>query len=295
MRTKQLGLRFKYNLVLVLACLLGIVTATGLSYWVVQDSAVEEIKQEIRLLRAKALAVRSYTLNSIDPLLSDNNDILFFPESVTSYAAQTVFATFQKDFPQYYYKEAALNPTNPADLPNALEAELIEQFRADPSLDQLSTVVENEDGRFLTVAFPLTVKKKGCLRCHSTPEVAPPAMVDLYGPVNGFGWQLGETIGAQVFSTPMSLADDRAKEMVVILIAALSVAFLLVLVVTNVMLSRIVLRPVAHMSAVAEKVSLGDFSVPEYAKPGKDEISSLSASFNRMRRSLESAMKMIDE
>ena len=290
-----MGLRFKYNMVLVLACLLGIAGATGLSYWVVQDSAVEEIEQEIGLLRANALAVRSYTLNSIDPLLSDDSDILFFPESVTSYAAQSVFATFRNSFPEYYYKEAALNPTNPADLPNDLEASLIERFRADPSLDRLSTVVENEDGRFLTVAFPLVVKQEGCLRCHSTPEVAPPAMVDLYGPVNGFGWQLGETIGAQIISAPMSLADDRAKETVVILVSALSVAFLLVLIVTNGMLSRIVLRPVARMSAVAETVSMGDFSVPEYAKPGRDEISSLSASFNRMRRSLERAMKMIDE
>lgn len=290
-----MGLRFKYNMVLVLACLLGIGAATGLSYWVAQDNAVEEIKQEIGLLRANALAVRSYTLNSIDPLLSDDSDILFFPESVTSYAAQSVFATFRNAFPQYYYKEAALNPTNPADLPNDLEESLIEQFRADPSLEQLSTVVENEEGRFLTVAFPLVVKQEGCLRCHSTPEAAPPAMVDLYGPVNGFGWQLGETIGAQIISAPMSLAEERAKETVVILVAALSVAFLLVLVVTNGMLSRIVLRPVARMSAVAETVSMGDFSVPEYAKPGKDEISSLSASFNRMRRSLERAMKMIDE
>ncbi len=290
-----MGLRFKYNMVLVLACLLGIGAATGLSYWVAQDNAVEEIKQEIGLLRANALAVRSYTLNSIDPLLSDDNDILFFPESVTSYAAQSVFATFRNAFPQYYYKEAALNPTNPADLPNDLEESLIEQFRADPSLEQLATVVENEEGRFLTVAFPLVVKQEGCLRCHSTPEAAPPAMVDLYGPVNGFGWQLGETIGAQIISAPMSLAEERAQETVVILVAALSVAFLLVLIVTNGMLSRIVLRPVARMSAVAETVSMGDFSVPEYAKPGKDEISSLSASFNRMRRSLERAMKMIDE
>ena len=38
----------------------------------------------------------------------------------------------------------------------------------------------------------------------------------------------------------------------------------------------------------------GDFSVEEYKKPGRDEISSLSVSFNRMRRSLERAMSMID-
>lgn len=290
-----MGLRFKYNAVLLLACAVGIVAATSVSYRIVQDSAVKEVEREINLLRANATAVRSYTLSSIDPLLSDDNDILFLPETVTSYAARTVFSTFQQQFPQYSYKEAALNPTNPADLPTDLEKSLIDQFRADQSLEQLSAVVAGEDAQFLTVAFPVTITQQGCLSCHGTPESAPPAMVDLYGSENGFGWEIGETVGAQIISAPMTLVDARAKETGLILATAMGAAFLLVLIVTNMMLSRIVLRPVARMSQVAEQVSLGDFSVPEYAKPGKDEISSLSASFNRMRRSLESAMKMIDD
>lgn len=290
-----MGLRFKYNLVLVLACMIGIVVATTMSYRIVQDSAVEQVEREINLLRANAAAVRSYTLNSIDPLLSDDNDILFLPETVTSYAARSVFSTFQQEFPQYSYKEAALNPTNPSDLPTTLEKSLIDKFRADPSLERLSAVVEDDGNQFLNVAFPVTIRQEGCLRCHGTPEAAPPAMVDLYGSENGFGWLLGETVGAQIISAPMTLVEERARETGVILGTAMAAAFLLVLIVTNMMLSRIVLRPVGRMSQVAEKVSLGDFSVPEYAKPGRDEISSLSASFNRMRRSLESAMKMIDD
>ena len=67
------------------------------------------------------------------------------------------------------------------------------------------------------------------------------------------------------------------------------------IILVNIMLSRIVLRPVSVMSDISEQVSMGDFSAPEYVKKGKDEISSLSASFNRMRRSLASAMKLLDE
>jgi protein-histidine pros-kinase len=80
----------------------------------------------------------------------------------------------------------------------------------------------------------------------------------------------------------------------VILIAGFAVVFLLVFIMTNLLLSQIVLRPVRLISETARKVSLGDFSVPEYSKPGKDEISSLATSFNLMRRSLERAMSMID-
>ncbi|MEO0381592.1 MAG: DUF3365 domain-containing protein, partial [Pseudomonadota bacterium] len=207
-----MGLRLKYNIVLALACLLGFGAAGGVSYLILQRFAEDEIKQSINLVHANANAVRYYTLNSITPLLSEDNDILFLPETVTSFAARTVFSQVQEQFPEYSYKEAALNPTNPSDLPTRLEASMIERFRADPSLTEISTVVEGDAGQFLTVAYPVTIKQEGCLRCHSTPEAAPPAMVDLYGSENGFGWQLGETVGAQIISAPMSLVKQRTYE-----------------------------------------------------------------------------------
>lgn len=289
-----MGLRLKYNIVLALACLLGFGAAGGVSYLIVQRFAQDEIKHSINMVHANANAVRKYTLNSITPLLSEDNDILFLPETVTSFAARSVFANVQEQFPEYSYKEAALDPTNPSDLASPVEAAMIEQFRANPSLTEITRVVDRDGAQFLTVAYPITITQEGCLRCHSTPEAAPPAMVDLYGPDGGFGWELGETVGAQIIAAPMSLVQQRTWETGVILIAGLSSVFFLVFAMTNLILGRIVLSPVRHMSKMAEQVSLGNFSIPEYQKPGKDEISSLSLSFNRMRRSLEQAMKMID-
>jgi protein-histidine pros-kinase len=48
------------------------------------------------------------------------------------------------------------------------------------------------------------------------------------------------------------------------------------------------------VSRIANAVSLGEPGVEEYQKPGNDEIAVLSASFNRMRRSLDSAMHMLE-
>jgi HAMP domain-containing protein len=48
------------------------------------------------------------------------------------------------------------------------------------------------------------------------------------------------------------------------------------------------------MSAAADKVSTGDFDQPEFPEKGSDEVAVLASSFNRMRRSLEKAMQMID-
>ncbi len=54
-------------------------------------------------------------------------------------------------------------------------------------------------------------------------------------------------------------------------------------------------RLAARLSAMADKISLGDFTVAELPVRGKDEVSALADSFNRMRRSLERAMKMLEE
>ena len=290
-----MGLRLKYNAVLLTASVLGVAGAVALSYLMVQDSATRDVEREARVMRANASAVRAYTVNHIDPLLSADGDILFQPEAVTSFAARTVFDAVSAEFPQYAYKEAALDPTNPDDLPTALERDMIEQFRADPELESLSARIEGPQGQLLTMAFPIAIENPGCLNCHSTPDVAPPAMLDLYGIENGFGWEFGETIGAQIITVPMTLIAERAEETAILVGSALLAAFTLVLVLTNVMLTRVVIRPVKYLSQMAEHVSMGDFSVPEYARNSRDEIGSLAGSFNRMRRSLDRAMSMLDE
>jgi len=73
----------------------------------------------------------------------------------------------------------------------------------------------------------------------------------------------------------------------------LVVVFAIVFVVLNLLLHYLVVAPVKRVSAVAEAVSLGDESVESYVKPGKDEISTLSVAFNRMRESLKHAMEML--
>ena len=71
-------------------------------------------------------------------------------------------------------------------------------------------------------------------------------------------------------------------------------AFALAFVALNVMLTRIIVQPVARMSAAADQVSVGNFEVPEFTETGKDEIVQLGRAFNRMRRSLQTAMRMMD-
>ena len=66
-------------------------------------------------------------------------------------------------------------------------------------------------GPIVSFARPVRVDDQACLACHSTPEAAPPTMIDVYGRQNGFGWKLGDVIGAQVVSVPESVAAAQAR------------------------------------------------------------------------------------
>lgn len=48
-----------------------------------------------------------------------------------------------------------------------------------------------------------------------------------------------------------------------------------------------------RVSALSDEISKGNLDLPEFEDRGVDEIKNLHASFNRMRRSIEEAMKVV--
>jgi len=290
-----MGLRLKFNIILAICYLLGLSLSVYPFYQISRQEAIEQLQSQIDVLRAQALSVRRYTSDEIQPLLADHSSVQFLPQTVPSFSAQTAFRNFRQYYPQFFYKEAALNPTNPADLARDWERELIEKLRNNPELERDVSFRTIDNKPHYTVTYPLVIKSESCLSCHSTPEKAPPSMVALYGNKNGFGWKLNETIGAQIISVPMNVAEARIWRNLGLFVGISSAIFLVLLALLNFLLNRYVIGPVTRMARTAEAVSMGDASVAEFEYPGSDEIASLSRSFNRMRRSLDSALKMLDK
>ena len=289
-----MGLRMKFNLVLLLAFAIGLALAAYLSDRILKDNAREEVVQHARIMIESALGARSYTAQHIQPLLTLQMKRQFRPESVSAYAAAQIFKALREQHPDYTYKEAALNPTNPTDRASDWEADIINEFRNNSDKKELIVERDTPTGRMLNLARPLSIRNESCLVCHGRIEDAPKTMTDIYGVNNGFGWKMGETIGAQVVTVPMSLPLERARQTFTTFMILLGGVFVLLLLL-NILLHFVVIRPVKRMSEIASEVSMGKPDVPEYVRQGSDEIASLSQSFNRMRLSLENAMKMLGE
>ena len=290
-----MGLRMKFNLVLVLAFIIGLALTAYLSDRLLKENAREEVLQNARIMMESSMGARAYTTERIQPLLTLQMKRQFRPETVAAYAATQHFKALRTQFPDYTYKEAALNPTNPNDRASDWEADIINEFRNNAERKELVVERDTPTGRMLNLARPLAVYKESCLVCHSKPEDAPKTMTDIYGVNNGFGWKLNEIIGAQVVTVPMSVPLARAQQTFTTFMILLGSVFLLLLVLLNILLHFVVIRPVMQIAGIANEVSMGKPDVPEYVKKGSDEIASLSQSFSRMRLSLENAMKMLGE
>src|ERR1700730_12455193 len=288
-------LRGKVNLALSGAFLVGLILAGAGAYKVLTDEAVESSARDARIMMEQASAIRTYTAEAIKPLLEQQMKVQFLPHSIPSFAAQTNFRLVQKKLPEYAYREPTLNPTNVNDKAVDWEADIINNFREHPDQTEMTVIRDTRMCKFLTLSRPLKVGSQGWLTCHSTPDAAPPTMVALYGSQNGFGWKQGEIVGAQVVSIPLAVPLQRAYNTLFLLMGALAVAFLVILLIVDMLLRVLVVKPVIGISEMASDVSMGKLDAPEFTSNSQDEIGSLAASFNRMRRSLQNAMKMLED
>jgi HAMP domain-containing protein len=308
----------KFSLIFVVVFGLGLSAAAYFFHGMLQRSAQEQVLYQAELMMETAIAMRTYTFDQVRPALegeaqSRTQDVsadevfrdlcarkgygtgkrAFRPQRVPAYAATEMFALLRKKDPDYVYKEAALNPTAPRDRAVDWEEDILKDFRTHPDKKPFAGERDTPLGRSIYLARPMRAVK-GCLECHSTPDQAPTEMIKIYGPSNGFGWNEGEIIAAQIVSVPVTLPAqmaDRAFRSIVILLFAVG---LLTLIALDLVLYFTVIRPVSLFAARADEISKGQMDVPELAVHGKDEISMLAAAFNRMHRSLSTALKMLE-
>lgn len=286
----------KFNLILCLVLGAGLAIAAAVSHRFLQEGAREDVVQQARLMMEAMRSARDYTSKQIKPLLvtQQEHQRTFLPQTVPAFAATENFDYLRTSYPDYAYKEATLNPTNLRDRAVDWEADVINIFRNNKSgLKEFVGERDTPTGRSLYLARPIQAAPP-CLECHSTPRAAPASMIRRYGSNNGFGWQPNEIVGAQIVSVPMALPVRMANRAFQTLVIYLAGVFLASLVLLDAVLLLAVVRPLRRISSMADQISLGKMDLQELPVRGKDEVAVLAGSFNRMRRSLEQALKMLE-
>ena len=290
----QMKLMTKINLILLLLFGAAGLVMSQLAYNFLINDARRQVLQEAELMMASAKSVRDYTSSNLEPLLSHRlRSSVFHPETVPAFGATTTFNKLRQYYPEYGYKEATLNPTNLEHRAMDWEADVIKYLRDNPDQQQVVGEREAATGRSLYLAKPLKALAP-CLECHSVPSAAPASMITIYGSANGFGWKPNEIVGAQIVSIPMSVPVGIAMQAYHRLLLYLFVTLIVTIVALDASIYFLVVRPLKVVSKTADRVSTGEKNVPPLPVKGKDEIATVTASFNRMQMSLSKAFKMLE-
>jgi HAMP domain-containing protein len=286
----------KFNLILLSVFGVGGLIIAWFAYSFLISNARREVLDQARLMVANAKSVRDYTADDVSPLLQQNprHKVKFLAETVPFYAATTTFNRLRKSYPDFAYKEATLNPTNPEDRATDWEADVIQMLRDHPEQSEVMGERETPSGRSLYLAHPIKTDAS-CLECHSIPASAPHAMVATYGTANGFGWKLNSLVGAQIVSVPMSVPVQIARKAFLNLMVILVLTLLACIFALDAAVYWFVIRPLRIVSDSGDRISKGEKDVPPLAVSGRDEIASVTTSFNRMRVSLAKALAMLEQ
>jgi HAMP domain-containing protein len=284
----------KFNLILTLLFGAALALVAHFAREFLVDNARQQVVAQAQLMIESARAIRDYTNVEVKPLLNKVPDQAeFIRQTVPAYSATSMFNRVRKMYPEYSYKEATLNPTNPNDRAVDWETDVVNYFRNYQEQKELIGERDTPTGRSLYLAHPMRAPKN-CLGCHSTPEEAPVSMIKTYGPSNGFGWKEDEIIAAQIVSVPMtlpiSIADRAYKNLLVYLIGI----FVITMAAIDAALIFIVIRPLKRVAEWADKASKGETNLPELPARGSDEIANVTRSFNRMFVSLAKALDMLE-
>lgn len=286
-------LRGKFNSMLLLVFALALGASGYFSYKQLNQNAREEVLSNAGVLMETILSARTWAVNDVGPNLRETDpEEEMLMQGVPAYAANKIMEAVQKRYPEYGYREVALNPTNTKHRPAEWESRIINNFRSDASKVEEWGIRQTDKGSMLFLARPIQIKQSGCLGCHTTPEKAPPHMVKKYGSDYGYGWKLKEIVGAQIVTVPLAVPVANATRMFYTFMATLGGVFVVLFVLLNMMLSALITRPLGVMARAADEISKGNFEIGEFDEEGRDEVAQLSSSFNRMRRSLVKAMEM---
>ena len=285
----------KFNLLLIVVFGLGLFLISQNANKFLMEDARKQVLQQAGLMAASSRATRDYTEQELSPLLQKlpEHATTFLPQTIPFYAATVTFNDLRKSYPDYTYKEATLNPTNLSDRATDWETDVIVDFKNNPAKKEIIGERTAATGPSLYVAYPIRVEA-GCLECHSSPGLAPKAMLKHYGKNNGFGWNLNDVVAAQVISIPMSVPIELAHQGFRSLLINLGIIFLATIVLIDIGLFFIVIRPLRKVSQAADRISTGEIELEMLPVRGRDEIAQVTTSFNRMHTSLRKAFEMLN-
>jgi len=183
----------------------------------VHTNTIDNAKAKINDMLLNYKALRTYVSNvqKQEVYRLQNLGIIdheyFNPKLLSStYSAKTVnkyYNEFRKDlgYGLINIRFASDNPRNPLNKATQKESELLKRFNT-KEITEYTEIIEKNGKKILYYVVPTKPTEEKCMRCHSTPNVAPKGLIKMYGDQSGFYEKSGDI--RALLSTSYSLDAD---------------------------------------------------------------------------------------
>jgi methyl-accepting chemotaxis protein len=262
----RLQLASQFTLLLSIIFIAGIVMGSWAISKALEQKAIGEMTYRGQMAMEMINAVQNYTSSDIAPLLAEigNPETKFIPETIPNLGVKRVLNHLKENwkYKDFVYKDATLNPTNLDDKADLFESQLTQKFERERftsrklrTLKTLSGFRSQSGNQLFYSAQPLVVTDSSCLKCHTSPSIAPKSHVEKYGTQNGYGWKLNQVVGSQIIYIPASEVFKSSRKALFLFINIFIIVFALVLFAINYLLRWRVILPLKPIAQIAEFIS----------------------------------------
>src|SRR5579862_5151957 len=127
-----------------------------------KDVHYNSAKKAYLLGQQRVIDAQRQLIDSVKNKPEEMMDTEFHPQSVPAFAATEISHYLNTKYPDYFYKEATLNPTNPRDRSTDWESDVVNQFRNNVKLPEFVGTRDTAMGKALILARPLKVSNVSC-------------------------------------------------------------------------------------------------------------------------------------
>ena len=289
----QASLLSRFRKALIWLYIASIFVSVPLVYFTTQQQVFSSAHKELSLLVDMVKSVREYVAKDLRPDLLEAG-LYHSPGVSSTVTAGLVAGHFRKKQPDYYIKVSSDNPLNAENIPEPLERDLIERYRANRDEESIveSGVIQGKS--FLVSSRP-SVAKAGCLRCHGMPAEAPEPITRKYGTRKGYHYKVGEVVGVTAVGVPLQDVNALVVKRSLVAMGILTIIFALIAIIISTIVRRSIIAPVVAITGLATALSKGDLEHTIRQQQDSKELGELAKAFERLRLSIAAAMKRLKE
>lgn len=293
-KNKPIKISTAYTVILSALFIIVALVVILFANYAMKREALKDAALKSRIILDRNLATHTYFTHQLKPNVFAVTDKhlpagYFEPSWMSStYAVREIdkYAR-QLNESEYYYKECAINARSPENEADPYERQFINELNADPNLLE-RTVKRTIDGKpYFVVMRRGEVMEERCLRCHSTPDLAPAGLIEVYGAERSFNRKVDDVVSAISIRIPLGAAYAKANLFSIYLSGLFLFLLGFVYWVQILINKKLLFSPINRVREKAMQITTDEnYLGQEIDMPFGRELSELTAEFNKMSVSL---------